>query len=71
MEKANKVTAGGAGVVPHWAPNMIRHQHGAVVRRQFGLEGAQLALGHQHAAVTEIYAEKSAVLAERIATELG
>ena len=30
----------------HWSPNQLRHTHATEVRRRFGLEAAQVALGH-------------------------
>jgi integrase len=57
--------------VPAWNPNQLRHSHGTEVRRQFGLEAAQVALGHSQANVTEVYAERDLGLAERIAAEIG
>ena len=32
--------------VPLWAPNQIRHSVGTIVRERFGLEAAQVTLGH-------------------------
>ena len=58
-------------VVPHWHPNQLRHTHGTLVRKRFGLEAAQVALGHARADVTEIYAERDSDLAAVIAAELG
>lgn len=57
--------------IPVFTPNVIRHTHGTLVRHAYGLEGAQVALGHEHAAVTEIYAERDGELARRIAEEMG
>jgi integrase len=57
--------------VPHWHPNQLRHSHATEVRRQFGLEAAQVALGHSKADVTQIYAERDQALALRIAAEVG
>jgi integrase len=54
-----------------WHPNQLRHTHGTEVRRRFGLEAAQAALGHAQANVTEIYAERDLALAVRVATEIG
>lgn len=67
---AVKRAAKAAGV-PHWHPNQLRHSHGTRVRPLFGLDGAQKALGHKHADVTQIYAEADAELARRIADRLG
>jgi integrase len=49
--------------VPHWAPNQLRHLVGTKVRREIGLEASQVVLGHAHADVTQIYAERNAELA--------
>lgn len=57
--------------LPHWFPYQIRHTHGTEVRRMFGLEAAQVALGHASADVTQIYAERNMALATRIANEIG
>lgn len=56
---------------PHWHPNMLRHAHATNVRRKYGLEGAQVALGHSQADVTQVYAERDLALAVRIAAEMG
>jgi integrase len=57
--------------VPTWGPNQLRHAHATEVRKQFGLEAAQVMLGHARADVTEVYAERDAALALRVATEIG
>jgi integrase len=48
--------------IEHWHPNQLRHSHATDVRRQFGLEAAQVALGHAAADVTQIYAERDLTL---------
>jgi integrase len=55
----------------HWCPLQLRHSHATAVRLAYGLEGAQVALGHSHADVTQIYAERDMSLAYRIAAEIG
>jgi integrase len=57
--------------VPRWAPNQLRHAFGTDVRRRFGLEAAQVVLGHSRADVTQVYAERDQGLAERVAAEVG
>jgi integrase len=57
--------------VPAWGSNRLRHNHGTEVRRRFGLEAAQVALGHAAADVTQVYAERDLALAERVAAEIG
>ncbi len=45
--------------VPHWHPNQLRHTFASDVRKQHGLEAAQVLLGHLNANVTQVYAERS------------
>jgi integrase len=54
-----------------WHPNQLRHTRGTEVRRHYGLEAAQVILGHQRADVTQVYAERNLELAERVAAEIG
>ncbi|MBW3598553.1 MAG: site-specific integrase [Planctomycetes bacterium] len=55
----------------HWSPNRLRHTAGTLVRKQFGLEAAQVALGHSKADVTQVYAARDHDLAARVAREVG
>ena len=57
--------------VPHWHPNQLRHLHATDVRKRFGLEAAQAALGHARADVTQLYAERDLTLAAKVAAEMG
>jgi integrase len=57
--------------VPHWAPNQLRHTAGTAVRKRYGLEAAQVVLGHAEANVTQIYAETDAEAARRVMAEIG
>jgi len=42
-----------------WHPHQLRHIAATEIRRSFGLESAQLALGHSSAQVTDaVYAER-------------
>ena len=42
-----------------WHPHQLRHNAGTQIRREFGLEAAQLALGHASAQITDaVYAER-------------
>lgn len=54
-----------------WHPNQLRHTHGTKVRKQFGLEAAQVALGHSKADITELYAQRNLELALRGAAKIG
>lgn len=57
--------------VPTWSPNRIRHNYATDIRRRYGLEAAQVLLGHSKADVTQVYAERDLSLAERVAAEVG
>jgi integrase len=54
-----------------WHPHQLRHSHATEVPRQFGLEAAQVALGHAQANVTEVYAERDLALAVKVAAQIG
>jgi integrase len=57
--------------VPVFRPNRIRHYYGTKVRKMFGLEHAQVTLGHEKADVTQIYAERNMALARDVAQKIG
>jgi integrase len=54
-----------------WHPNQLRHLRGTETRKRFGLEGAQVLLGHDRADVTQIYAERDEAKAVEIARQSG
>jgi len=57
--------------VPDWHPNQIRHTFGTEVRSKYGLEGAQVLLGHSRADVTQTYAERDLGKAVDIVRKIG
>jgi integrase len=57
--------------IPEWSPNQLRHTTATEIRRAFGLEAAQVALGHAAADVTQIYAEKNLALASEVMRKIG
>jgi len=57
--------------IPKWYPLQLRHTRATEVRKSYGLDGAQAALGHKNADVTQVYAEKNLAVAVRIAKETG
>jgi site-specific recombinase XerD len=67
IRKANK----GGVVIPSWHPNQLRHSRATEVRRQYGLEAAQVVLGHAKADVTQVYAERDLERAKEIARKTG
>jgi len=60
-----------AAKVPTWGPHRLRHSAGTELRKEFGVEGAQLLLGHAHLSATEIYAELNRSKAVQIAAKVG
>ena len=55
----------------HWSPNQLRHTAATIIREQFGLEAAQVILGHSELTVTQIYAETDQKKAIEIALKIG
>lgn len=58
-------------LLPHWHPNQLRHSMATRVRKLFGLEAAQVVLGHSRADITQIYAERDSSLACEVALKIG
>jgi integrase len=54
-----------------WRPNQLRHAAATEIRRRFGLEAAQVALGHAAADVTQVYAERDFAKAVEVAAAVG
>lgn len=54
-----------------WSPNQLRHSAGTRIRKQFGLEAAQVALGHSSADVTQVYAERDMAKGIEVARMIG
>jgi integrase len=63
--------AGNFDPLAAWHPNQLRHAHATEVRRRFGLEAAQVVLGHAKADVTQLYAERNTALAASVAKQIG
>jgi integrase len=58
-------------IVRRWTPNALRHTAATTIRREFGLEAAQVCLGHSAAVVTQIYAERDWKLAKAVMQQIG
>jgi integrase len=58
-------------LLPNWHPNQLRHTAATAIRKQFGLEAAQVILGHSKADVTQLYAETDAKRAVEAVEEIG
>ena len=57
--------------IAKWTPHQLRHTKATEVRAKFGLEAAQVFLGHGSAIVTQIYAERNLLLAQKVARAVG
>ena len=57
--------------VPCWSANRLRHLAATKIRREFGLEAAQVVLGHSHANVTQVYAEVNQERAAEVLRRIG
>ena len=57
--------------VDEWTPNQLRHNAATTIRAEFGLEAAQIVLGHSSANITEVYAERDLTKAAEVALKLG
>ena len=78
VERANRarreqaeITESEPQLLPSWSPNQLRHTAATELRKQFGLEEAQVVLGHANADVTQIYAERDLQKAVEIMREVG
>lgn len=54
-----------------WSPNQLRHSAATDIRREFGIEAAQNALGHSSPDVTLVYAERSLDQVREVMERLG
>lgn len=54
-----------------WSPNQLRHTRATELREQFGIEAAQVVLGHSDPKTTLVYAEAQFSKAAAIARETG
>jgi integrase len=59
-----------AKVAP-WSPNRLRHSAATEIRQRFGLEAAQVTLGHAKADVTQVYAERDLKKAAEVMRQVG
>lgn len=57
--------------VEKWTPNRLRHSFATEARRLFGLEAAQVLLGHSRADVTQVYAERDVAKGIEVARQIG
>jgi integrase len=71
LEEAKEMGIDNPDLIPAWHPNQLRHTAATTIRKQFGLEAAQVILGHSKADVTQIYAERDKEKGIAIAKQIG
>lgn len=58
--------------VPQWSPGRLRHNFATEARKTYGLEAAQVLLGHSSAVITDaVYAERDLRLATEAIKKIG
>ncbi|WP_423838861.1 tyrosine-type recombinase/integrase [Symmachiella dynata] len=57
--------------IPEWSPNRLRHNAATRIRKEFGIEAAQIILGHSKVDATQVYAERDESRAEKIMKKTG
>jgi integrase len=57
--------------VPKFATHRLRHSFGTMARKAFDLDHARASLGHATADVSQVYCERDAALAQRVAAKIG
>ena len=57
--------------VPAWTPHRLRHNAATFIRKEYGLEVAQIILGHSKADITQLYAEVDEAKAVQVIEEIG
>jgi integrase len=55
----------------HWHPHQLRHNAATSLRKDFGIDAAQVILGHKTLAITAIYAEKDTAAALEVMRKVG
>jgi integrase len=71
QRKEQAAPEGQVELLESWAPNRLRHTVATEIRRRFGLEAAQVVLGHSMADVTQVYAERDLAKAAAVIREVG
>jgi integrase len=57
--------------IEHWHPHRLRHSAATAIRARFGLESAQVVLGHSEADTTQTYAAADEARARAVMREVG
>jgi integrase len=57
--------------IARWHPHQLRHRVATSIRREFGLDVAQVMLGHSRADITQVYAELDRAKALEAVRKIG
>ncbi len=57
--------------IPAWSPNQLRHSAATRIRKEYGIEVAQVVMGHSSLRTTEIYAAEDREAAMRVMEQFG
>lgn len=57
--------------LPHWSPHWLRHTAASHFREEFGLESAQVMLGHSKMDMTQLYAQQNHKAAVAVVAKIG
>ncbi len=57
--------------IPEWSPNRLRDNAATRIRKEFGIEAAQIILGHAKVDATQVYAERDESKAAKIMKKTG
>jgi integrase len=71
LNKERQRSSPSAPAVEDWSPNQLRHAAATEIRKKFGLEAAQVVLGHATADITQVYAERNLALAAQVIRQIG
>ena len=72
IAKVNKLRAAqDEPLLPSWFPLQLRHSRATELNATYGIEAAAVSLGHAHADVTKVYAERNLKLAIEVARKTG
>ena len=72
IQKVNRIRAkDNLAPIPSWYPLQLRHSRATELNEMFGIEAAAVSLGHAHADVTKVYAERNLKLAIEVASKTG
>ena len=71
VRKADPSVEAATRIIPRWSPNRLRHSAATQIRKRFGIESAQVVLGHAKPDTTLVYAQADMEKAASIMEQVG